>query len=319
MSMPLAWLGVFLFNGIMWPHSFRRDDVVGMFLTMIAINGAIGASIIAGALAMRKCRAYELAIIASVLAVLPITNIAFFLCLPMGIWALCILSKRDVRAAFARRLRQSGFSPKSGIPAAGPVPAERAEVVRQRVTIPAVALGVIGFLQCLIQVFWLIGMTIAFIMSATSPSHDQHPWMALALFGFVWGLIGLGIGARLIWGGARMMQLRSYPLARNSCVLAMLPFSPVWVLALPIAIWALSVLTDEEVKAGFGLATRRGRNALGAADEPERAPTGPVRRRVRDFLRSVRTLFYSSPGMRERSALSGSAGVEDGLEPADRS
>jgi tRNA A-37 threonylcarbamoyl transferase component Bud32 len=64
-----------------------------------------GALLIAGALKMRRLEAYEFSIITSLLAVLPITTLAYPLSLVMGLWAWWLLHKPGIRRAFASQLR----------------------------------------------------------------------------------------------------------------------------------------------------------------------------------------------------------------------
>jgi predicted Ser/Thr protein kinase len=68
----------------------------------------LGSILIAGGLKMRKCESYELAVIAAIIALLPLTGLAFPLSLPMGIWTLVVLGKRSVRAGFGLNLPGSG-------------------------------------------------------------------------------------------------------------------------------------------------------------------------------------------------------------------
>ena len=65
---------------------------------------ATGVLIILGALKMKNLQSYGLAMTASILAMLPCTY-AFLIGIPMGIWALVVLTKPEVKAAFARKGR----------------------------------------------------------------------------------------------------------------------------------------------------------------------------------------------------------------------
>jgi hypothetical protein len=64
-------------------------------------------------------------------------------------------------------------------------------------------------------------------------------------------LVSLAQSATLIIGGWQMRKLRSYGLAFLAAVLAVLPCTFAWVVGLPVGIWAIIVLMDPEVKAGF--------------------------------------------------------------------
>jgi hypothetical protein len=77
-------------------------------VTYLLISLALGGILIAGAVKMRKCEAYELAFIACIIALVPVTTMAWPFTLPMGLWALLILAKKRVRAGFALNLERSG-------------------------------------------------------------------------------------------------------------------------------------------------------------------------------------------------------------------
>ncbi|HJT78524.1 MAG TPA: hypothetical protein VJ739_15070, partial [Gemmataceae bacterium] len=111
-----------------------------------------------------------------------------------------------------------------------------------------------------------------------------------------WCILGLLAGAVVVQAGLRMMWLRSYRVALVGSVLAILPFSPMFLFGLPLGSWALVVLRDPEVEAAFAAEARRAATFRRRTRHPAPQPTGPVRRRMRSFLRSVRSLvFYSSP------------------------
>jgi tRNA A-37 threonylcarbamoyl transferase component Bud32 len=78
------------------------------WLCQLVLDLGLGSVLIAGGLKMRRCEAYELALIAAIIALLPLTCAAFPLSLPMGIWASVVLAQRPVRAAFGLNLRRSG-------------------------------------------------------------------------------------------------------------------------------------------------------------------------------------------------------------------
>ncbi|MCI0360685.1 MAG: serine/threonine protein kinase, partial [Planctomycetaceae bacterium] len=65
------------------------------------------------------------------------------------------------------------------------------------------------------------------------------------------GIVNLAFSLTVIIGGWRMRQAKSYGLALIAAVLALLPCTFGWFLGLPIGIWALIVLMDPAVKAGF--------------------------------------------------------------------
>ncbi len=195
---------------------------------------------------------------------------------------------------------------------AGAVAAARAELIhrpsplaskelRKRVMAPAIGLIVVGVLQCV----FLAAVAIAPIVHfARILCFDEHgmPFLLERWGGYQveclmtlgWCLLGMVTSAAVIQGALRMMWLRSYRLAVFSGVLVLLPCSPMFLGGLPMGSWALVVLRDPEVEAAFAAEARR--LATFRKRRLPAQPTGPVRRRVRSFFRSVRSLMlYSSP------------------------
>jgi hypothetical protein len=75
----------------------RRLDMEVAMLNLLAT--CAGAVIVYGAMKMKKLKNYRIAVISSILAVLPVTP-GCLLGVPFGIWALIILTKREVIEAF---------------------------------------------------------------------------------------------------------------------------------------------------------------------------------------------------------------------------
>jgi tRNA A-37 threonylcarbamoyl transferase component Bud32 len=84
-------------------HRRLGEDFPGL-IPIVAIPILI---LLFGAWRMRRCRSYEFAHMASLLAMLPWSP-AFPLGLAMGIWSLVTLRRPEVRAAFAHRLNPTG-------------------------------------------------------------------------------------------------------------------------------------------------------------------------------------------------------------------
>lgn len=73
----------------------------GAFAVVTAIVGIlISVVILLGALKMKKLENYSLAMLASILAMIPCLSPCCLLGLPIGIWALVVLSKPEVKTAF---------------------------------------------------------------------------------------------------------------------------------------------------------------------------------------------------------------------------
>jgi hypothetical protein len=95
-----AFMGAMLMGG--GPPAGGNDLMVNMVGGIIGgiIAIAAGAFIIFGAMKMKKAQSYGLALAASIVAMLDFPNCCCILGLPMGIWALIVLSDADVKAAF---------------------------------------------------------------------------------------------------------------------------------------------------------------------------------------------------------------------------
>ncbi len=83
----------------------EMERFVGMFSgTMGVISGIIGflvaGLILFGALKMKKCESYGWAMTASIIAMIPCISPCCLVGLPIGIWALVVLSKPEVKSAF---------------------------------------------------------------------------------------------------------------------------------------------------------------------------------------------------------------------------
>jgi len=125
------------------------------------------------------------------------------------------------------------------------------EAIRHRVWIPAVGLLVAGGINCLVAV----GLVLAALASLLTKGFSGE----FVTSGFLPGARGLVIVATtvayavfVLLGGWNLMQLRSHRLAMVGSILALFPFSPGSVVGLPMGIWALVVIRNEQVKAAFG-------------------------------------------------------------------
>jgi hypothetical protein len=109
----------------------------------------------------------------------------------------------------------------------------------------------------------------------------------------------LTLAGVIIAGAHKLRRFEGYELVVAAAILAVLPWSAHIVIGVPAAIWTSRVLSRAEVRAAFVANLRRKQRRPGssilttAGGEPPR-PTGPVRRRVRSFLRSLRSVFLGS-------------------------
>ncbi len=74
------------------------QGTVGIVMGLVAL--AIGVVILLGALKMQKLESYGFSMAAAILAALPCISPCCLLGLPIGIWALVVLNKPEVKSAF---------------------------------------------------------------------------------------------------------------------------------------------------------------------------------------------------------------------------
>jgi hypothetical protein len=99
--LPLMFLGLILallFPRYPPPGGIDSLIMVPMFLASYPI--------VYGAWSMRSGRSYRWAYAAAVLACIPVISPLIYFCIPLGIWALIVLHRRDVKEAFARNAEQ---------------------------------------------------------------------------------------------------------------------------------------------------------------------------------------------------------------------
>jgi serine/threonine protein kinase len=94
----------------------------------------------------------------------------------------------------------------------------------------------------------------------------------------------------LIAGGVNLLRLRGYPLAATATVVAMVPWSPGWLISLPCGIWACVVLGRPAVAAAFFGDRRAAPSGPGGT----RPPRGGVAGRALSLLRSVGRYFVTT-------------------------
>ncbi|WNG55603.1 hypothetical protein F0U59_13110 [Archangium gephyra] len=154
-----------------------------------------------------------------------------------------------------------------GTPGPGPDKA-----LRDAVTIPAYLLMGTGALTVLFWVFNLLSSVIgagAAGQEGLPPEFyndpNLQPYRELAeqllslqsegpsVIGILYSVVGVGLGALIAFGGLQMTKFRMYGVAIAASIIAMVPcFSCCCcVIGLPVGIWALVVLTRQEVKAAF--------------------------------------------------------------------
>jgi hypothetical protein len=123
--------------------------------------------------------------------------------------------------------------------------------VADRVAAPAIGLIITGSLGLLMQ---CIGTVRTFFMLQDFPKAvaNDPAFMAMGGAQLVIGLLGVVLNILIIVGGVKMRRLESHGLAMAAAILAMIPcLSPCCLLGLPFGIWAIVVLSSDEVRAAF--------------------------------------------------------------------
>jgi hypothetical protein len=244
---------------------------------------------------MKRFESYQFVLVASVWAMLP-WSIGAIVGIPFGIWAFWVLQKPEIKAAFAqnairKRRKAAPIPPSSNLDL---------EIVRLQVVGPAAGLMVTGILGV---IFWS-AMALVFAAKErnwwTNTSRGYYAdYLPSDLgFGAVMAVLILVVIALILFGAWRLMKLQGPAWIFFAIILCMLPWSPLVVLGLPVAIWALFVVNRPAVKMAFA------RAALGISTAPvptpwnlppmEQQATGPVRRGIRSMLLGIQSLFVGS-------------------------
>jgi len=80
---------------------YRRGQASAPFILALPIV-FVYPIVLLGAVRMKRARDYGLAVMSAVFALFP-CSLVCVISIPVGIWALCVLSNPDVKAAFSSR------------------------------------------------------------------------------------------------------------------------------------------------------------------------------------------------------------------------
>jgi hypothetical protein len=99
----------------------------------------------------------------------------------------------------------------------------------------------------------LLGVGIGAIGAASGDRGGGFATIMSGVVGMVGSVVWMLLGALIIFGGVKMKSLKSYGLSMAAAVLAALPCTSYWccLIGLPVGIWAIVVLMDQQVKASF--------------------------------------------------------------------
>jgi hypothetical protein len=245
----------------------------------LVVGAPLGLTMLLGGIKMRSLSLYGLAVTASVFALLPLSPV-FVISLPIGIWALAVLSRAEVKEAFrrnrggrgpARRAAPTGPSverrdtpaavsataapatvkpdvpPAEAPGAAAPFAQDQAGAdfarARRLVAQPAIGMMFAGALNAAGATAIAAWVTYLVVSAEMNPS--------LRVFAAIAAVLNLGISAHWIWRGVSMLRLRAHGSVVLAAVVAILPLWPAWIVSMPVGIWALVVLCMSDVRAAF--------------------------------------------------------------------
>ena len=147
---------------------------------------------------------------------------------------------------------------------------------RTRVSAPAVGLIVTGALGVVTTLILLVMVAFGGLVALVDKdSAESLPGIGITA---IWMLVGLVVSVFVIYAGLQMRKLQGWGLSMAGAILAMIPcISPCCLLGLPIGVWAVLVLIDEEVKRSFdtGGAGPSFGGPAGGFGAPPTGPSGP--------------------------------------------
>ena len=127
--------------------------------------------------------------------------------------------------------------------------------VRRRVRLPAWGLIIVGTLNALSGMVFIVGRLVSIVKGPERVIDDEYRRLGYEVGTIVWpmlGLISVAASPLIIFGGLQMLGMRRYSTALLASILALVPVTSLCCISgIPIGIWALIVLRDPEVRASF--------------------------------------------------------------------
>ena len=137
------------------------------------------------------------------------------------------------------------------------------ERAAEKVSLPAIFLMIVGGLGLAMAVMNItveaMGLNDDNPLKLNKPNpNDPNAKTAETVGKVIGGVIQVVWSLIVFFGGTQMKGLKSRGYVLFSCIWAMLPCNLCCVLGIPFGIWALVVINDPVVRAGFELTARRG-------------------------------------------------------------
>jgi hypothetical protein len=205
------------------------EEVVSTWLFASGICGILS---LIGAFQLRRRQHYSWCVLTAVLAIAPVT-LATPLGLPLGLWALVVLLRPDVKAA---------FGPKQSPPSPAIVPLQTTVSAVETAVRALRAAGIIVLVSAVATALFWPGLII--------PSDRYDTFFGDA---DVWVPILLAQAASLMIGilaliGATDVRSTKRGLATVAARALLVPLTPGWLITAPLAIWVLSLLRQDDSK-----------------------------------------------------------------------
>jgi tRNA A-37 threonylcarbamoyl transferase component Bud32 len=163
---------------------------------------------------------------------------------------------------------------------------------RAEIAVPATGLLVSGVLALF---SWVVaGLVLAAVRSG---SNTEIPTIWLVIVALAAVLI-IAVSGVLITGAMKMLRLHWYPVAATAAIVAMIPWSPAWLVSLPFGIWASIVLRSPAVAEAFWSAER----GVGLARTMTPKPKGFVAVRFLSLVHSIGRYMITLPGRKSAAA-----------------
>ena len=127
----------------------------------------------------------------------------------------------------------------------------------EAVKAPAIALICIFGLSALANLvgvaMHLFGAGWGMLNAGSSSQSEMLAQMLSGGLGLAFYVLAIALDGFVIWAAVRMMKLQGYTMAMAAAIIATIPCFSACCIGMPFGIWALVVLSKDEVKSSFTL------------------------------------------------------------------